>query len=198
MIKTPQLYIISGCNGAGKTTASYTILPEILRCKEFVNADEIARGLSPFQPEKVAIEAGKIMLRRIDELIKDKTNFAIETTLASRTHKNTILLAREKGYNITLVYFWLSSVKLAKERVKIRVQEGGHNIDKQVIERRYYVGIKNLFDIYLPMVDMAMIFDNSTIEHILIAEKTLNNNIQIIENKLFNNLLKNYDNTNKE
>jgi len=73
MIKVPQLYIISGCNGAGKTTASYTILPEILECKEFVNADEIARGLSPFQPEKVAIEAGKIMLKRIDELIKEKT-----------------------------------------------------------------------------------------------------------------------------
>jgi len=196
MIKTPQLYIISGCNGAGKTTASYTILPEILKCKEFVNADEIARGLSPFQPEKVAIEAGKIMLRRIDELIKEETSFAIETTLASRTHRNTILLAREKGYNITLVYFWLSSVELAKERVKNRVQEGGHNIDKQVIERRYYAGIKNLFDIYLPIVDMAMVFDNSTVEHIFIAEKTLNNNIQIIENKIFNNLLKKYDNTN--
>ena len=154
MAKTPQLYIISGCNGAGKTTASYTILPEILECKEFVNADEIARGLSPFQPEKVAIEAGKIMLKRIDELLKEKTNFAIETTLASKTYNHTILSAREKGYNITLIYFWLSSVELAKERVKKRVLEGGHNIESQVIERRYYAGIKNLFDIYLPLVDI--------------------------------------------
>ena len=198
MIKTPQLYIISGCNGAGKTTASYTILPEILECKEFVNADEIARGLSPFQPEKVAIEAGRIMIRRIDELLREKTNFAIETTLASRTYKNTILTAREKGYNITLVFFWLNNVELAKERVKNRVKEGGHNIENQVIERRYYAGIKNLFDIYLPIVDMAMIYDNSTIEHILIAEKVLKNNIQIIDNKLFNKILEKYDNTNKK
>ena len=198
MIKVPQLYIISGCNGAGKTTASYTILPEILECKEFVNADEIARGLSPFQPEKVAIEAGKIMLKRIDELIKEKTNFAIETTLASKIHKNTILLAREEGYFITLVYFWLSSVKLAEERVNIRVKEGGHDIDRHVIERRYYAGIKNLFDIYLSIVDMALIFDNSTVEHILIAEKTLNDKIQITENKLFSKILEKYDNKNKK
>ena len=198
MSKTPQLYIISGCNGAGKTTASYTILPEILDCKEFVNADEIARGLSPFQPEKVAIEAGKIMLRRIDELLKDKTNFAIETTLASKTYKNTILSAREKGYNITLLYFWLGSVKLAKERVKNRVLEGGHNIENQTIERRYYAGIKNLFDMYLPITDMAMIYDNSSIQHILMAEKTLNNNIQIADNQLFNKILEKYDYTSKK
>ena len=198
MTKTPQLYIISGCNGAGKTTASYTILPEILDCKEFVNADEIARGLSPFQPEKVAIEAGKIMLRRIDELLNEKTNFAIETTLASKTYKNTILLAHEKGYNITLVYFWLGSVELAKERVKNRVLEGGHNIEKQVIERRYYAGIKNLFEIYLPIVDMAMIYDNSSIEHILIAEKILNKKVQIVNNQLFNSILEKYDYANKK
>jgi len=198
MIKTPHLYIISGCNGAGKTTASYTILPEILECKEFVNADEIARGLSPFQPEKVAIEAGKIMLKRIEELLREKTNFAIETTLASRTYKNTILSAREKGYNITLIYFWLNNVELAKERVKNRVKEGGHNIENQIIERRYYAGIKNLFDIYLPIVDMALIYDNSNIQHIFIAKKEFENNIQIIESQIFNKILEKYDNTNKK
>jgi len=198
MTNTPQLYIISGCNGAGKTTASYTILPEILECKEFVNADEIARGLSPFQPEKVAIEAGKIMIRRIDELLREKTNFAIETTLASRTYKNTILSAREKGYNITLVYFWLNNVELAKERVKNRVKEGGHNIDSQVIDRRYYAGIKNLFDIYLPIVDIALIYDNSNIQHIFIAKKEFENDIQIIENQIFNKILEKYDNASKK
>jgi len=198
MAETPQLYIISGCNGAGKTTASYTILPKILDCKEFVNADEIARGLSPFQPEKVAIEAGKIMLKRIDELLKEKTNFAIETTLASKTYKNAILLAREKGYNITLIYFWLNSVELAKERVKTRVLEGGHNIENQVIERRYYAGIKNLFDIYLSLVDMAMIYDNSNIKHVFVAKKEFEKNIQIIENQIFNIILEKYDYTNKK
>jgi len=198
MVKQPQLYIISGCNGAGKTTASYTILPKILKCKEFVNADEIARGLSPFRPEKVAIEAGKIMKRRVEELLKEKNNFAIETTLASKTYKNTILAARENGYNITLIFFWLNSVELAKERVKNRVKEGGNNIDCHVIERRYYGGIKNLFNIYLPIVDIALIYDNSDIHHVFVAEKELENDIQIIDNQIFNKILQKYDNTSKK
>ncbi|MFY8005093.1 MAG: zeta toxin family protein, partial [Chitinophagaceae bacterium] len=96
-----KLYIIAGCNGAGKTTASFTILPEILACKEFVNADEIAKGLSPFQPEKVALEAGRIMLSRIIELISENVNFAFETTLSSKSYKNKILEAKQKGYRVT-------------------------------------------------------------------------------------------------
>jgi predicted ABC-type ATPase len=198
MPNIPQLYIISGCNGAGKTTASFTILPEILDCKEFVNADEIARGLSPFQPEKVAIEAGKIMLRRIDELLKEKTDFAIETTLASKTYKNTILSAKKNGYNVTLVYFWLNSVELAQERVKARVKEGGHNIDSEVIYRRYFAGIRNLFDIYLPIVDMAIIYDNSNINHVLAAKKELEKDMEITDNYIFNKILGYYDNAGKK
>lgn len=132
----PNLYIISGCNGAGKTTASFTVLPEMLNCQEFVNADEIARGLSPFQPEKVAVEAGRIMLQRIDELIKKQTDFGIETTLATRSYTQTIKKSKSQGYNITLVYFWLSSPELAIARVKRRVAEGGHNIPEEVIRRR--------------------------------------------------------------
>ena len=141
-----NLYIIAGCNGAGKTTASFTILPEILDCKEFVNADEIAKGLSPFQPEKVAFEAGRIMLNRIDELFKNQENFAFETTLATKTYKQKIKFAKENNYNTTLLFFWLRNSDLAKERVKTRVKEGGHNIPTDVIERRYINGIKNLFD----------------------------------------------------
>ena len=106
----PNLYIIAGCNGAGKTTASYTVLPDILNCKEFINADEIAKGLSPFQPEKVSIQAGRIMLHRIDELLKSKNDFAFETTLSSKSYVNTIKEAKEAGYFVTLVYFWLNSV----------------------------------------------------------------------------------------
>ncbi len=117
-----NLYIIAGCNGAGKTTASFTVLPEILECKEFVNADEIAKGLSPFQPEKVAFEAGRIMLNRIDELIKKEENFAFETTLSTKTYKQKIQFAKQNGYNTTLLFFWLQNTELAKERVKIRVR----------------------------------------------------------------------------
>lgn len=156
-----KLYIIAGCNGAGKTTASYGILPDILDCKEFVNADEIARGLSPFQPEKVAIEAGRIMLQRIDELFRQGSDFAFETTLATKTYVQKIKKAREDGYIVTLLFFWLNSVEMAKDRVKRRVSEGGHNIDEEVIERRYVAGIKNLFQLYLPVCDIIILMDNS-------------------------------------
>lgn len=93
-----NLYIIGGCNGAGKTTASYTVLPEILNCKEFVNADEIARGLSPFNPESVAIEAGRLMLQRIDYLLEKDTSFSIETTLSTKSYVNLVKRAHEKGF----------------------------------------------------------------------------------------------------
>jgi len=128
--------------------------PKFWLVKEFVNADEIARGLSPFQPEKVAIDAARIMIERILE----NQNFAFETTLSSRSHQNKITIARKKGYKITMLFFWLRTVELAKKRIKIRVSEGGHNVESNVIKRRYYKGIQNLFDIYLPIVDVCYIF----------------------------------------
>ena len=185
-----NLYIVAGCNGAGKTTASFTILPEILDCREFVNADEIARGLSPFQPEKAAIEAGRIMLFRIERLLNEKSTFAFETTLSSKTYKNTIIKAKEKGYSVTLLFFWLQTVDLAKKRVQKRVLEGGHNIDPSIIERRYISGIRNLFDIYLPIVDEVLIFDNSEGKHELIAEKSDDSDVIIINKQKYNNLIK--------
>lgn len=189
-----KLYIIAGCNGAGKTTASFTILPEILDCKEFVNADEIAKGLSPFQPEKVSFEAGRIMLNRINELISENENFAFETTLSTKSYKNKIIESKEKEYRVTLLFFWLQSIELAKERVKIRVSEGGHNIAPEVIERRYTRGIKNLFDIYLPIVDGALIFDNSEGKHELLADKQIDGLLNIVNQKKFNLLKNHYDN----
>ena len=184
MIK-PNLYIIAGCNGAGKTTASFTILPEILNCKEFVNADEIAKGLSPFQPEKVAFEAGRIMLQRVDHLLLEKQNFAFETTLATKSYRGKILEAQKNGYNVILLFFWLRKVELAIERVKLRVKEGGHNIEPDTIRRRYTNGKRNLFEIYLPIVDEAMIFDNSDGIYQLIAEKNDSGEIHIVEKLKF-------------
>lgn len=187
-----KLYIIAGCNGAGKTTVSFTILPDILDCKEFVNADEIAKGLSPFQPEKVSFEAGRIMLNRINELLSKNENFAFETTLSSKSYKNKIIEAKEKGYRVILLFFWLQNIELAKERVKTRVLEGRHNIEPEVIERRYIRGIKNLFNIYLPIVDGAFIFDNSESKPELLADKQIGAALNIINLDKFN-LLKNYD-----
>lgn len=185
-----NLYIIAGCNGAGKTTASFTILPEILNCKEFVNADEIAKGLSPFQPEKVSFEAGRIMLHRINELLSNNENFAFETTLATKSYRSKVTIAQEKGYKVMLLFFWLQDVNLAIERVKTRVREGGHNIETDVIKRRYENGITNLFNIYLPIVDEALIFDNTGVKAELIAQKILGCDIEI-NNKIKFDKLKN-------
>ena len=155
------LYIIAGCNGAGKTTASMTILPKALLVREFVNADEIAKGLSPFNPEGVAIEAGRLMLERIDCLLKRGESFSIETTLATRSYINLVRRAHAEGYQVHLIYFWLKSPELAMQRVAERVAHGGHNIPQDVIVRRYSAGISNLFNLFVNEVDSWMIYDNS-------------------------------------
>jgi predicted ABC-type ATPase len=188
-----DLYIIAGCYGAGKTTASFTILPEILNCKEFVNADEIAKGLSPFQPEKVSIEAGRIMLQRINELLNSEENFAFETTLVTKSYRSKIFLAKKKGYTVTLLFFWLRNIDLAIERVRTRVIEGGHYIESEIIRRRYINGIKNLFEIYLPIADEIMIFDNSEGKHDLIAEKTIQSELEVLNKVKFNQLKSYYE-----
>ena len=192
MSKLPKLYIIAGCNGAGKTTASFTILPEVLGCKEFINADEIAKGLSPFQPESVAMQAGRIMLARMDELLQKGETFAFETTLATKSYKQKIEWAQANGYEVTLLFFWLDSPNIAKERVAQRVAEGGHNIPLETIERRYYNGIANLFTIYIDIVDICYIFDNSEGRKELIAQKERHKDIVIYNNDKFN-LMKNND-----
>ena len=188
----PNLYIISGCNGAGKTTASYTILPEMLDCKEFVNADEIARGISPFKPESVSIQAGKIMIERMDNLMSNGTDFAIETTLATRIYAKIIKYAQERGYRVTLLFFWLSMPNLAVERVKMRVASGGDNIEEKKIRRRYDIGIKNLFSLYIPLCEYWMIINNSTIPQELIAEGGKNMEPKIYNKPTYNKLI-NYE-----
>ena len=180
MDEARQLYIISGCNGAGKTTASYTVLPEILLCKEFVNADEIAKGLSPFNPESMAIEAGRLMLKRIDELLAAKVSFSIETTLATRSYTRLIKRAQSEGYKVSLIYFWLNSPELAVNRVLQRVNEGGHNVPLDVIYRRYQAGINNLFQIYMPCVDYWLLADNSVSPRVIVAEGTRHGRRQIV------------------
>ena len=188
MDSTKQLYIISGCNGAGKTTASYTVLPDILQCKEFVNADEIARGLSPFNPESMAIEAGRLMLRRIDELLNEQKSFSIETTLATKSYMRLVHRAQEQGYKVSLIYFWLSSPDLAIERVAQRVRNGGHNIPKEVVVRRYQAGIDNFFNIYMPCVDYWLLADNSETPRVIVAEGGRGMKINIYHIELFNKI----------
>lgn len=146
------------------------MLPDVLECKEFVNADEIARGLSPFNPESMAIEAGRLMLQRINELLRNQQNFSIETTLATRTYTRLVHRAQEQGYKVNLIYFWLSSPDLAIQRVAQRVRNGGHDIPKEVVIRRYQAGINNFFNIYMPCVDYWLLADNSETPRIIVAE----------------------------
>lgn len=165
-----HLYIISGPNGAGKTTASMTLLPEVWQCREFVNADAIAVGLSPFNPDSMAIEAGKLMLKRIDDLLSQGETFAIETTLAAKSYVNLIRRAKELEYSVSLLFLWLESPENAICRVALRVSEGGHNILEDVILRRYYAGLNNLFQLFMPIVDYWMLVDNTRIPRVIVAE----------------------------
>lgn len=180
-----NLYIISGCNGAGKTTASYTVLPEILDCKEFVNADEIARGLSPFNPESVAIEAGRLMLQRIEDLLAKDETFSIETTLATKSYISLVRRAQIKGYRVSVLFFWLKTPELAIQRVAERVQKGGHNIPEDVIKRRYVAGISNLFHMYMQEVNLWSIYDNSEPQRRQIAHGGKDMKTIITDNKIF-------------
>ena len=146
-----------------KTTASFTILPEMLKCKEFRKFRRDCKGLSPFNSDSiaVAVEASRIMYKRIKELIASGETFAMETTLATRSGANLIREAQREGYYVTLLYFWLNTPDLAVERVKMRVAAGGHNIPESTIRRRYEAGIHNLFELYIPICDYWMIADNS-------------------------------------
>lgn len=189
----PKLFIIAGCNGAGKTTASFTILPEILNCNEFVNADIIAKGLSPFAPEKAAVAAGRILLERVKELMEAGHDFAVETTLATRTHANMIKEAQKRGYIVTILFFWLNMPSLAVERVRLRVQSGGHNVSEDKIRRRYDMGIKHLFNLYLPICDYWIIIDNSNTP-LIISEGGKDITTKIHNKTLFNQLI-NYERT---
>lgn len=164
------MYIIAGPNGAGKTTLSYTILPEIFDCDEFVNADEIARGISPLNPEKAGIRAGRLMLQRIKELLNQGESFAFETTLSTKSYQGLIKKAEQQGYEITLLFLTLDSVELAIQRVQTRVKEGGHNIPIETIKRRYASGLMNFFKIYRSIVSRWILVDNSTENFEFVAE----------------------------
>lgn len=174
-----KLYIIAGCNGAGKTTASYIILPEILYCREFVNADEIAKGLSPFQPEKAGLEAGRMMLKRIKKLLDTGDSFAFETTLSTRSYVKYVEKAKQLNYQVTCVFFWLDSEKLAISRVETRVNEGGHHIPEEVIRRRYKRGLINFFNLFLPKIDNWLFINNSGDNYEVIAEGTMKGELTI-------------------
>jgi predicted ABC-type ATPase len=158
----------------------------MLNCKEFVNADSIAAGLSPFKPESVSFEAGRIMLNRINQLIIEKVDFGFETTLSARSYISLIKNAREAGYEINLLYFWLSSPDFEISRVAERFKNGGHNIPSDIIERRYYRGISNLIKLYIPVCDNWIIIDNTSGDSEVVAQGAINREKIIIKDDIWN------------
>jgi predicted ABC-type ATPase len=179
----PELFIIAGCNGAGKTTAAYNLLPEVFDTTEFINADEIARGINPKNVDAAAFAAGKIMLQKIDNLIKEKKNFAFETTLSGLTYLKIIEQAKQEGFIITMVFVYLESYQIAQERVAYRVSKGGHNIPTDVIKRRYFKGLKN-FTRYASIADDWYLLDNSKPQYNIIA-KSISGQKEIINFDVF-------------
>ena len=164
------MYIISGCNGSGKTTASYTLLPEMLECNQFVNSDEFAKSLSPFNPSEASVSASRYMLQKIYYLLGNHMDFCVETTLATRSLMGIINDAKSRGYTVDILYFWLKSPEMAIARVKSRVEAGGHNIPENVVRRRYYMGLNYFFETYAPVCDRWMLADNSSSPFAIVAE----------------------------
>ena len=185
----PRLFIISGCNGAGKPTASYTILPSLLNLHTFVNADEIADELSPLEPEREAIRASRLMMERVDQLILHGADLAVETTLATKSLVGVITSAQQQGYKAGLFYFWLKSPELALKRVALRVASGGHNVAPETIVRRYWQGMDNLRQLYLPICDSWVLIDNSAATGTRIAEGGADQEPKIYNKRLYNLIL---------
>lgn len=161
MNAAPKIVIIAGPNGAGKTTFAREFLPNEANCPDFINADLIAAGLSPFKPEDVAFRAGRLMLAEIHEKIRQLKSFAFETTLSGKTYVKLLRDCRTYGYHIVLVFLSLPSADMAVARVASRVEQGGHNVPESDIRRRFNAGLKNFHEVYRQIVDNWTLYDNS-------------------------------------
>ena len=185
----PNLYIIAGPNGAGKTTFARKFLPDYAKCLEFVNVDLIANGISPFDPERAALRAGRIMLEQIHSLAGRGVDFGFETTLSGRTYVKLLQEMKRKEYLIHIFFLWISDVGLALERIKLRVRNGGHHIPEVVVRRRFGRSLPNFLRVYKPLADSWTIFDNSgDVPKIIAFEES--GKLELIDPVLFNNLLR--------
>ncbi len=167
--KQPTVYVIAGPNGAGKTTFASEFLPAFVQCREFLNADLIAAGLSPFAPETQNVRAGRLLLERIRELANQRVDFGFETTLSGRTYAMLLGDMRASGYLVVLFFLWLPSAEMAVARVENRVRQGGHQVPAEDVRRRYEAGVRNLFQLYRPLLDGWLLYDGSRLPPKLIA-----------------------------
>lgn len=184
-----NIYIVAGPNGAGKTTFAREFLPNYAECLDFVNADLIADGLSPFAPERVAIRAGRLMLEQMHLFADRNRDFGFETTLSGKTYSRFLQELKDRGYRIHLFFLWLPSIDIALERIADRVRRGGHNIPGDVVRRRFKRGLPNLFQIYRPLLDSWAIIDNSTDAPKLIAYEK-GKELKIVKKDIFSLITK--------
>lgn len=185
----PNLYIIAGPNGAGKTTFARKFLPQYVECLEFVNADFIAGGLSPFAPERAAIHAGRLMLEQIHSLTESGLDFGFETTLSGKTYAKLLPEMKRRGYFIHIFFLWIADVELALERIELRVRNGGHHIPEAIVRRCFGRSLPNFLRFYKPLADSWTIFDNSSDVPQMIAFEE-SGRIEIVDRDLFGLLLK--------
>jgi len=185
----PNLYIIAGPNGAGKTTFARKFLPDYAKCLEFVNVDLIANGISPFDPQRAALRAGRIMLEQIHSLAERGVEFGFETTLSGRTYVKLLREMKKRGYLIHIFFLWISDVELALERISLRVRNGGHHIPQVIVRRRFGRSLPNFLRVYKPLVDSWTIFDNSGDVPKMIAFEE-SGKLEVLDPNLFNTLLK--------
>lgn len=188
----PKIYIIGGPNGAGKTTVGKSLIPEVLHCHEYVNADDIAGTLSPFNPASASIQSGRVMLEKIHHLAKQKTDFSFETTMASRSFAPFLIDCKKDNYKINLIFLWLEGPELALKRVKDRVANGGHDIPADIILRRYKRRIDNFLNIYIPLADNWALYENSYKVPTIIAKKELNNPFVVYNKKYWQKFQESY------
>jgi len=182
--KSPNLYIIAGPNGAGKTTFAKEFLPHYAKCENFVNADLIAQGLSPFSPEAAGLKAGRLLLKQIHEFAERRADFAFETTLSGKAYVPLLRRLKQHGYVIHLFFLWIPSIELAVARIKNRVAEGGHDVPVTDVRRRFGRSIQNFFKVYRPLLDSWTLFDNSTTRPTLIAEEK-GGKLAVVDAELF-------------
>jgi predicted ABC-type ATPase len=176
----PTLHIIAGPNGAGKTTFAQEFLPRLAPCKQFVNADLIAKGLSPFAPEGAAMKAGRLMIEQLEELAQRREDFAFETTLSGKAYVPWLGRLKGEGYTIRLYFLWLPSVDISLARVASRVQHGGHSVPEEDVRRRFSRGLRNLFGLYRGVVDSWILFENTERTPCIIAFED-RGRLQVIE-----------------
>ena len=190
----PDVVVIAGPNGAGKSTTAPRLLREALTVDEFVNADTIAAGLSAFAPERVAFTAGRAMLNRMHELARARTNFAFETTLASRSFAPWLRGLQRGGYAIHLIYLWLPSADLAVGRVAERVRRGGHDVPEPIVRRRYEKSLLNFFILYRPFADSWLMLDNAQEpEPRPVAWRNVGGPVHIVKDGPWDSLRKRYE-----